>query len=311
MRIFKKAEDNILNCSSLALGMFDGVHKAHKVVINKALKKGEELSCPTCVVTFDTHPEVITNKNNIKLISSTEEKLELLEKEGIDSVFLIDFDENFAKISAENYIEKYLIESLNAKSITIGYNHFFGAKKRGNYELLKEFSHKFFYEVCLVHPVLINDVAVSSSLIREFLTKGDVLSASNYLGRPYSIKGKVIKGMQRGRELGFPTANIHKPEYIALPSNGVYYSKVKVKNQMFEAVVNVGKRPTFADISYNLIEVHILDFDEFIYDQEIEIFFSKKIRNEVKFSSSEQLKEQIKFDVLSVYNYIQEYDSFC
>ncbi|MEI7473875.1 MAG: bifunctional riboflavin kinase/FAD synthetase [bacterium] len=309
MQIIKTPLKNIFKASSLALGMFDGVHSAHKKVIKTAMDKGKEFNCPTCIVTFDTHPEVITSENKIKLITATEEKLELLEKEGVDAVFLIDFDDKFSKISAEKYLKEYLIASLNAKSITIGYDHNFGANKKGNYEFLKNNSIEYNYEVNVVSPVLINEIAVSSSSIRDFLAVGDITSASEYLGRPYSLKGTVIKGMQRGRELGFPTANIQKPEYIAMPANGVYYVQAKIKNELFNAVINIGKRPTFADITYNLIEVHILDFNQNIYNEEIELIFQKKIRDEVKFNSIEELKKQIKFDVSTVYHYIEEYQS--
>lgn len=306
MQIIKSPKKNTLKSSSLALGMFDGVHYAHKTVIKKAVEKSKELSCNLCVVTFDTHPEMITSENKIKLITTTEEKLELLEKEGVDSVFLIDFDNDFSKITAERYLKEYLIDCLNAKSITIGYDHHFGLNKEGNYDFLKKYNTKYDYEVNLIPPVVIDDTPVSSSSIRGFLANGDIESVSKYLGRDYSLKGNVIKGMKRGRELGFPTANIKRPDYIALPSNGVYYAKAKIKDELLDSVVNIGKRPTFGDINYNLIEVHILDFDKVIYDEEIELIFVKKIRDEIKFSKIENLKEQIKMDISVVFHYIYE-----
>jgi len=298
--VFREIKTNLLESSCLALGMFDGVHLGHQKVILSAVKSAQELNSTSTIVTFSRHPRHIKSRIQPRLITTLEEKMAIFEQIGVQAVVMLDFTEELSCITAEDYLENYLINGLNAKSISVGYNHHFGANKKGDGKFLKLYSSRYNYKLEIIPPVTIGGHVVSSSTIRKLIHSGEVDFAAKMLGRLYTIKNTVVKGMQRGKLLGFPTANLNQPAEKACPKAGVYSGIVIIDNKKYSSVINVGKRPTYADLAENLIEAHILNFNGDLYGKEIEIGFLKRIRDEVRFNSESELKGQIKEDCKSV-----------
>jgi riboflavin kinase/FMN adenylyltransferase len=296
LHVFREFKKNLLESSSLALGVFDGVHLGHKKVILNAVNKAKEFDASSAVVTFSKPPRSVLLKSHPQMLISLEERLELIEQLGVDAVLVLDFNEQLASMPAKDYLETILIGSLNAKNLTIGYNHKFGGDKAGNSKFLGENSNIYGYKVDVISPFKLDNHVVSSSAVRKFLTKGDVVSAKLFLGREFKVKGKVIHGQHLGRTLGFPTANLSLPEELIIPQVGVYGGTVVIDEKKYTAVINVGKRPTIGDLKKELVEVHILDFNQDIYDKIIDVSFSTRLREEKKFASLDELKLQIKSD---------------
>ena len=296
MLVFRELKEDLLDSSSLALGFFDGVHTGHQKVIRNAVNKAKELNLTSVVVTFLRHPKIVLSKTSPGMISSLDERLKLFENSGVNTVLLLDFNEELAKMTAKQYMEQILIKCLNPKNITIGYNHRFGGDQMGNSHFLREYGEKYGFEVDVVSPVRIGSHVVSSSAIRKFILNGDVASAEKFLGRTFTIKGEVIHGQHLGRKLGFPTANLNLPEELIIPANGVYKGLAEIESKLYYAVINVGKRPTVDNLEKDLVEVHVLEFNKDIYGQNIQVSFLQKIREEKKFDSLEDLKSQIKQD---------------
>lgn len=290
MLVIKELKKNLFPASVLALGVFDGVHIAHRRVIEQAVENAAQMGICSVIVTFSTHPRFLISGSMPSIITSLEERLALFEGLGADAAVVIDFNKNIAKMTAEEYLQKILTGCLNAKSLSIGYNHQFGSDKKGTGDFLKEYCAENHIQLNIIPPVKINNHTVSSSVIRRFILSGDVTSAMEFLGRPFKIKGEVIKGKQLGRQLGFPTANLIAPERLIVPLRGVYAGSVRLDNNIYRAVINIDK----------IIEAHILDFDRDIYGETIEVSFLERIRDEKKFDSPEELKKQIQIDYGSV-----------
>jgi len=294
--VFRELKENLINASSLALGVFDGVHLGHQKVISNAIKKAEENGLVNAVVTFSKHPRDVVMKHTTQTISPLEERLQIFEKLGVENTIILDFDEKFAKMPAEKYLKDILLKCLNAKNITIGYNHKFGGDKLGNSKFLEENSEKYGYKVNSVSPVKIDGHVVSSSAVRKLILKGEMEAVSRFLGRDFCISGIVVHGQHLGRTIGFPTANLDFDGKQIFPLNGVYAGVVKISSKMYHTVINIGKRPTIGDLEKPIIEAHILDFDKDIYGEKIEISFLSRIRDEKKFNSLDELKTQIQKD---------------
>jgi riboflavin kinase/FMN adenylyltransferase len=299
--VYNNIKPNMLPKSSCALGMFDGVHLGHQAVISSARKKAKVYNCPTVTVTFSTHPQYITSNTPTPQLTLLEDRLNLFEKIGVDIAIVLDFDKEFSQISAHQYIEQLLVNGLHAKNISIGFDHRFGRGKRGNQFLLKEYKDHFGYEVQVVPPFTKAGQIVSSSIIRKLLKYGDIQGANTLLGRDYMLRGSVVKGVQRGRELGYPTANIKPHGNVLIPACGVYAVNIQIGKDNYHkvkpGVLNIGYRPTFSDRTIPTIEAFIFDLNEDIYDKELCLFFKEKIRDERKFDSAEELVEQIKKDI--------------
>lgn len=264
---------------SLALGFFDGVHKGHQVVLSKYNES------KLAVITFKKHPLEVFGKP-CSYLSTLEKRADLIEKTGADYLFELDFTEEFSKITGEKYLQT-LIEYFHPTFITTGFNHTFGSDMRGA-KLLEEMQGKYNYKYIQIPPQKYNDEIISSSLIREYICKGDIHTANCMLGHRFSVKGKVIKGNQLGRQIGFPTANILYPSKTVNIPYGVYCTEV---NGM-RAVTNYGIKPTIGNYT-PVMETHIIGFDKNIYGQDIEVEFIRKIRDEKKFDSINDLKLQI------------------
>jgi len=285
--------------TSVAIGNFDGVHLGHQALISAMLEKARaEKLCPT-VLTFYPHPvEVLKPHKKLERLTTTSEKLELLEKLGVEQVFVARFDETLSHLLPDVFFETYLNQGLRAKSIHVGFNFFFGKDRSGDISTLKHLGEKAGVFVEVEEQVNAGGERVSSSAIRKLLVEGNVAKASRHLGRPYTITGQVVRGDQRGRKIGFPTANLRCPLDKIVPANGVYFTRVLWQQEELRAVTNVGVRPTFtAGENAPVIEVHILDFDSDIYEEFLSVEFLGRIREEKKFSGMDELKSQIEQDI--------------
>lgn len=300
MQIFTELNKN-LNLS-LALGFFDGVHLGHQKVIKSAVDFAKRNGIKSAVVTFKEHPCCFFRGICPKYILTREERLKHIEALGVDYVYLLDFNSKLCMLSAEDYLREVLVGNFSPKSISTGFNHYFGAKKSGNVTLLAEKQLEYGYKYFEISPQKVLDKTISSTAIRELLSKGQIKNANEMLGYNFSITGEVVKGQQLGRTIGFRTANLIYPnELIDLPF-GVYSTFVTLDGKKYQGVTNFGIRPTVSDSHKCTLETHILDFEKDIYGKYITVEFIKMIRAEKKFKSLDELKNQIIADVLSVKN---------
>jgi riboflavin kinase / FMN adenylyltransferase len=287
-----------LNFAVVTSGTFDGVHLGHQKILTKLKEIASENNGESVIITFYPHPRTVlfNDSQNLKLLNTLTEKILLLKQFGIDHLIIIPFTREFSEISSTNFIEEILIKKIGAKALVIGYDHRFGKNREGGFEYLKENAESFGFEVMEIPRHDVESIGISSSLIRNALLEGDVKQAALLLGANYTLSGKVVKGKQLGRTLGFPTANIYVMEdYKLIPSDGVYAVFINYNSQIFKGVLNIGKRPTIEGKD-RTIEVNIFDFDKEIYGENLTISFEQKIRDEQKFDSLEALKKQIDLD---------------
>ena len=283
---------------ALSLGMFDGVHLGHLSIINTLNKIAKKEHLESAILSFWPHPRKFLNPDDdVKMLNTLEEKLELLEKSGIQNIFLKTFDEEFRNLTGTEFCEQVLIQKLNVKHIIIGHDHTFGKNKSGNFELLKSLSDELGFKVNQLEAVQKNDLNVSSTKIRIALSEGKITDANEMLGYNYPLTGKVIHGKKLGRTIGYPTANIEVPINKLLPKSGAYVVEVYIDNQFYKGMLSVGTNPTIDDKSKSVhTEVYILDFDQDIYDQQITIKFRDFLHDEIKFEGLEKLIEKLDED---------------
>ena len=298
MKIVREFENYTENSPKvLSLGMFDGVHLGHLSIINLLKKTAQEKQFETALLTFWPHPRKVFNPNDdIKLLNTLKEKLDLLEKAHLDVVFLKSFDENFRNLTGEEFVRQILIEKLNVKHIIIGHDHVFGKNKSGNFELLQKLSSELGYEVEQLEALKNeDDFNISSTKIRNCLLKGNILGANKMLGYHYSISGKVIDGKKLGRTIGYPTANLEIDELKLLPKKGAYIVEVYVKDKFYKGMLSIGTNPTVNGEKLT-VEVYILDFNEDIYGEEITLKFRDFLHEQIKFDGLEKLIERLDED---------------
>ena len=284
--------------SVIAIGNFDGIHVGHQKVLKEAKRKAKSKKLKFGLVTFEPVPTMFFNKN-IKnhRVNSLDQKISFLKKIKLDFLVIINFNKVFSNMSAENFIKTVLYEELKSKYIFISQNFKFGKKRLGNIKILKNFEKKYLYKSIVTVPQKSKVKIVSSSLIRNLIYKGEVQEVEKLLGRPWCIEGKVIRGAQRGRKIGFPTCNIKLNSYT-MPKLGVYSVRVKIDNLKKGGIANIGFRPTFNGKSL-LLEVNIFGIKRNLYKKILKISFIKFIRAEKKFENINQLKAQIKKDIVS------------
>lgn len=295
----------ILNANSLklqsptavALGMFDGIHLGHREVIQTALNYARIHSLKTAVVTLANHPRELTQGRAPKLITNLDTRLALFEEIGIDYALVLDFDEELMNTSAQDYLEKYLLNILNVNFVSTGYDHHFGKSRSGTPAMLEAWAraHQIRFEVVAAHQL--GEQVVSSSHIRELITSGELEEANRLLGYEFMIISRVIEGDKRGALLGFPTANLKLPEDMVVPAQGVYCGQALVQGRSYRCVMNIGTRPSFTNSLEVIIEAHILDFKDNIYGENITLRLERRLRDEIKFDSTESLVKQIKKDI--------------
>jgi riboflavin kinase/FMN adenylyltransferase len=281
----------------LTIGNFDGVHLGHQKILSEVTKKAKEVKGTSMAITFEPHPmRVLAPEKEIRILTPFEEKAKLIEEMGIKVLLCINFNKEFSNLLPDHFIEDMLVKKIKAKEIIVGTKYAFGKNKKGTVELLRRRGNKFGFKVKVIRNVRIHGNIVSSSKIRSLLLKGEARETSTFLGRAYSIEGRVIKGEGRGRSLlNIPTANITTPVEIA-PKEGVYAVRVCFNNSLFEGVANIGRNPTFgnSDISY---EVHLFNFSGNILGKNIRIYFIDRIRSEKFFPAPSSLETQIRNDI--------------
>lgn len=284
--------------AAVGLGNFDGLHIGHMSLINTLISEAKINKLCSIVYTFVIHPENITRKKLVNyLLTNSEKKIELLKSTNLDNLVFEDFNEEYSRMSPEDFIKKILIKKLKIKLAVVGFDYRFGYKGQGDIELLKEYGKKNDFKVIVIPPIKLKDEIVSSTLIRGLVKKGDMDGVFKYLGRHFSLTGDVIKGRNVGNKIGFPTANINIDQDYIIPKQGVYITKTVFNNEIFQSVTNIGYNPTFDGIENLCIETHILDFDSHIYGKKIEVFFLKRLRSEKKFKTVNELIKQLKKDV--------------
>jgi riboflavin kinase/FMN adenylyltransferase len=284
----------------VTLGIFDGVHRGHRALLDCLVSRAKEVSGESVVITFSPHPRLVLEQNRIDLsfLTTMDEKKNLLENANVDHLIIIGFNNKFSRIQACDFIKEVLVEKIGTKHLIIGYNHHFGRSGEGDFNTIKQYAESLDFRVEQVQGFLTQEGAISSSSIREALLKGRLDEANRWLGYSYSVSGTIVEGRQIGRSIGFPTANI-KPDYQykLIPGNGVYAVEVQLDGIRHPGMLSIGSNPTVNNDSRAIsIEVHILDFDKDIYGRAISVIFRKRLRDEIKFDNKEHLAEQMKLD---------------
>lgn len=281
----------------LTLGTFDGVHIGHRSILKKLNENTENGKFESVVLTFFPHPRIVLQgKSDLKLLNTINEKIDLLDKIGIQNLIIHPFDANFAELSAEEFVKTILVDQLHIQKIIIGYDHRFGKNRTANIDDLTAFGLKYGFEVEQLSAQEINEISISSTKIRTALEDGEINLANEYLGYAYFLSGTVVKGKQLGRTIGFPTANIELEEaYKLVPKNGVYVVAAEIDEKTVYGMMNIGFNPTVHGKN-RTIEVHFFDFDSDIYDSHIRVAILQRIRSEEKFGSVELLTNQLKKD---------------
>ena len=285
--------------SVLTIGTFDGVHLAHQTIIRKVVTLAKEHNGRSVVVTFEPHPRevVAPSGSNIQLLTTLQERQEFCETLGVDWFVVIPFDKDFSNLSFREFYVSYLIKSIGVSVVVEGYDHHWGRNREGTIDSLMQLGKEFEFDVVNIEPVIQNGHSVNSSRIRNELLQGKVVDAAVLLGRPYSLRGTVVEGDRRGRLLGYPTANVAPDSLKKLvPDNGIYFVKVDVGTEKYFGITSIGVRPTFQSTGKRTIEVYILDFHKDIYGSVIQIKFLRRMRDELKFDSAEELIQQMHKD---------------
>ncbi len=299
-----------LSYAVVTSGTFDGVHIGHR----KILQRLNEIACKhngeSVILTFWPHPRLVLYPDQeLSLLTSIEEKAELLSKQNIDHLVIVPFTMEFSALSSDEFVKDILVDKIGTKKLVIGYDHKFGKNRSGSFEELNENSHKYGFDVEEISKQMIDSNAVSSTKIRRALQEGDIEKANNFLGRYFRLTGKVVEGDKIGRTLNFPTANIEVDfKYKLIPGEGIYAVSIILGNNHFKGMLNIGYRPTFGG-SQKRIEVHIFDFDQEIYGESVTIIFYQKIRSEIKFQNISDLKAQLQQDKKSVQQILKNIQS--
>lgn len=299
MKLYTNLEDikQPFENACVTIGNFDGVHLGHQILFSEVVQKAYSLGGKSIAVTFDPHPLKVLRPDSIRLISTTEQKIELIERAGIDVLIIIPFDLQFARITADSFVDEILIKTIGVKELVVGYDYAFGKGRQGNIEYLKSRGRQEGFPVTVVDAYYEGGMLVSSTKIRELVAMGRMRDVRTLLGRYYQIRGEVQKGLQRGgREVGFPTANLQITEEDLCPKRGVYVTQVIYDGKCYGGVSNIGYNPTFGE-NRLVAETHIFDFNDDIYGKPIKINLLRHLRGEKKFSGVEELAAQIRLDI--------------
>ena len=281
------------------MGTFDGIHFGHQKLIESLNKKAHAAGGESVMLTFSPHPRLVLfpENNSLKLINTLDEKIDRIEKSGIDHLIIYPFTKEFSRISAIEYVRDFLVKELKVSTLIIGYDHQFGRNREGNFDYLKELSELYQFDVEEISAQDINEINVSSTKIRNAILEGNIHLANEYLGYPFSLTGEVIEGKRIGHTIGFPTANLYiEDAQKIIPMNGAYAAWAKVEGNWYKAMLNIGTNPTVNSMENVSLEVHLLNFSEDIYGKEITLNFVKRLRSEVKFEGLDQLKNQLRLD---------------
>lgn len=294
----------------VTVGTFDGVHAGHRAIMDTVVEKAEERGARSVIVTFDPHPRDIINPGEagIKLLTTLEERAEILNELGVDTMVVIPFDRDFSLLSSEEFIRDIIYSKIGVSEFVIGYDHHFGRNREGTIETVERLGKELGFDTYVVSKREVGDKTVSSTAIRNAISdEGNVKEAAELLQRPYRMNGTVVHGDKRGKEIGFPTANI-KPahEKKIIPKDGVYAVRLRTNGDWFDGMMNIGTRPTFNGESRTL-EVHLFNFDREIYGKEVQVRFYERVRDEMKFNGKEELVKQLNKDEKQVKEILSGY----
>lgn len=291
----------------LTIGTFDGVHVGHRKIITQLVTTAQISNLQSAILTFFPHPRMVLQQNtDLKLINTIEEKTKILESTGLDHLVIHPFSTSFSRLSAQQYVEEFIVEKLNAKIVIIGYDHRFGRNRNASIDELKEMAIHYKFEVIEISKQDIDEVGISSTKIRKALEHGQLEKANRYLASNFLITGKVVRGKGLGKGLGYPTANIFiKEDYKLIPKKGVYIVQVKINESLFQGMMNIGTNPTVGG-NHQSVEVHLLDSDLDLYDRELTVEVLHYIREEVKFNSIAELIIAMKEDEIYTRNFFSK-----
>ena len=300
MKVYRKlSEFKPQSKSIVTVGTFDGVHIGHQKLLSTINNIAQVENGESILLTFSPHPRLILfpEDNDLKLLTTLDERIERLQKTGLDHLIIHPFTKDFSRITASEYVSDILVKHLGVDKLVIGYDHHFGRNREGNLEYLKKVSSDFNFDVVEIPAQEIDAVNVSSTKIRKALLEGDVDRANEFLGYEYGIDGTVVKGNKIGRTMGFPTANI-KPldKYKLVPGSGVYAVLFRIDDVWYKGMANIGTRPTVTDSPKSVIEVNVLNFDGDLYDKKVRVVFVRRLRDEVKFENMASLTKQMEND---------------
>jgi len=307
VRIFHNIYETLIYNPFVTVGVFDGVHLGHQSIFKKLIEIAHNNNGESVVFSFWPHPKMVigNDTSNLQMIYSYDEKVQLIKETGIENLIVVPFTKEFSQFSSEAFIEHYLFNSLKIKGLIVGFDHKFGKDQEGSFEILEKYSVKYNFMLKRVEAFTIDNVNVSSTIIRSALKNGEIERANLYLSRNFTLAGTVTYGKKIGNTLGFPTANIEPDfEYKIIPCNGVYAVKARIGVLEYPGMLNIGYRPTFNHRNESkTIEVHIIGFEGYLYQKKIELTFYTRIRNEIKFDTIDMLISQLQRDKLQVSNY--------
>ncbi|MFD1293121.1 bifunctional riboflavin kinase/FAD synthetase [Lutibacter holmesii] len=298
MKIYNDlSQYNSTNKTFVTIGTFDGVHVGHQKVIKKLIKSANKKNATSLLLTFFPHPRMVLQKDiDIKLINTIDERIQLLEKIGLEEIVIQPFTEDFSKLTALDFVRKILVNTLNISKLIIGYDHHFGKNREGNFEQLEEYGHTYDFGVNEISQKDIDNISVSSTKIRTAIENGEIEKANNFLGYYFILTGEVVSGNNLGEKIGFPTANLRiKETYKLLPKTGAYLVKSELNSKTVFGMMNIGFRPTVSGKNQT-IEIHFFDFKANLYGQKIQVEVVSFLRDEQKFESIEALQQQLKKD---------------
>lgn len=299
MRVFKGIDQwEAFPNPVVSIGTFDGVHLGHRIILDRLNAEAQRLNGESLLITFWPHPRMVLQPDykDLRLLNTMDEKLSLLEKSGLQNVLVIPFSKEFSRTSSHDFIRTTLVDEVQMKKIIIGYDHHFGRNREGSFEILKEYQPIFGFELEEITAQQVDEINVSSTKIRQALFEGDLDRTKEFLGYTYFIHGTVVRGHSIGKTLGFPTANIKvNYPFKLIPKDGVYAVTVTVRKRVYKGMLNIGNRPTFKGRDKS-VEVHLFDFSEEIYADDVRIEFVQRLREEVRFPNKEALIEQLRED---------------
>lgn len=302
MKVYKQlSEFSPIKNAVVTTGTFDGVHIGHQKIIHRVKEIAHQIDGESVIITFHPHPRLVLfpEDNHLKILNTLPEKIKLIEASGIAHLIIIPFTKEFSRLSSVDFIQQILVDQIGTKKLVIGYDHHFGKNREGSFEHLKHYGPSYGFEVEEIPKQDINDVGVSSTKIRTALAQHHIAIANQYLGYPYAIEGIVVKGDQIGRSIGFPTANIQIQEsHKLIPADGIYAVHIEWQSQTYKGMLYIGDRPTVQG-SKKVIEVNIFDFDQEIYDEQIQVKLIQYIRGDQKFDSLDALKLSIQQDEIN------------
>jgi len=313
VKIYRNLKNFYAKNPVLTVGTFDGVHLGHQKIIARMIDLARESNGESIIFTFDPHPRkvVSADEKSLRLLTTMDEKIALFEQSGIDHLIIYPFTADFAGLTYEEFVENILVRQIHTKLLVVGYDHKFGKDRQGGFEFLKQCADRHKFQIEKLDVLLLNESNVSSTRIREAIQKGDMETANLFLGYRFSLHGTVVEGQKLGRQIEFPTANIEAsdPDKI-VPGYGVYAVQVKIQNQIYIGMLNIGSRPTINNnADHRSIEVHLFDFDSDIYGEYVELIFYRKLREEQKFESLDALKTQLfrdKEDTINYFNTVKD-----